>query len=85
MSIPLVILGSTMLMKIMERFPIIIALGAALLGYLAGRMLATDSALQAWLEARLPAPDLMFGAGGAILVVAIGQWLRLRRPRREPA
>ena len=34
-SIPLIIIGSTLLMKIMERFPIIITLGAALLGWLA--------------------------------------------------
>ena len=38
-SIPLIIFGSTLLLKVMERFPIIITLGAALLGFLAGEML----------------------------------------------
>ncbi len=43
-SIPLIIVGSTLLMKMMERFPIIITLGAALLGWLAGEMLVSDPA-----------------------------------------
>jgi predicted tellurium resistance membrane protein TerC len=41
-SIPLIIFGATLLTKVMERFPIIITIGAALLGFLAGEMLLTD-------------------------------------------
>ncbi|HWH81432.1 MAG TPA: TerC family protein, partial [Burkholderiaceae bacterium] len=44
-SIPLIIFGSTLLLKVMERFPIIITLGAALLGFLAGEMILTDPAV----------------------------------------
>jgi len=55
-SIPLIIVGSTLLMKIMERFPIIITLGAALLGWLAGEMLVTDPAIADWFKANLPTP-----------------------------
>ena len=40
--IPLVVFGATMLMKLMDRFPIIITLGAALLGWVAGEMAVTD-------------------------------------------
>ena len=47
-SIPLIIFGSTLLLKLMERFPIIITLGGALLGYLAGEMLVTDPAVIGW-------------------------------------
>ena len=47
LSIPLIIFGSQLLMKVMERFPIIITAGAALLGFLAGEMLLTDPALVA--------------------------------------
>ena len=46
-SIPLIIFGSTLLIKVMERFPIIITLGAALLGFLAGEMIVTDPAVSA--------------------------------------
>ena len=41
-SIPLIVFGSTLLLKVMERFPIIITLGAALLGWVAGEMAITD-------------------------------------------
>ena len=79
MSIPLIIAGSTLLMKVMERFPIIITLGAGLLGYLAGQMLATDPALEAWFAANVPHAELVFGAVGAVLVVVVGRWLHHRQ------
>src|SRR6476619_1469226 len=47
-SIPLIIFGSTLLLKVMERFPIIITAGAALLGWLAGEMVLTDPGLKRW-------------------------------------
>lgn len=83
MSIPLIIAGSTLLMKVMERFPIIITLGAALLGYIAGQMLATDPALEGWFQANVPRAELVFGAVGAVAVVAAGRWLRHRQTRSE--
>ncbi len=80
-SIPLIIIGSTLLMKIMERFPIIIVLGAALLGWLAGEMFVTDPAIAAWFTANLAHARLVFGIGGAILVVIVGKWLHHRSRR----
>jgi YjbE family integral membrane protein len=80
-SIPLIIIGSTLLMKIMERYPIIITLGAALLGWLAGEMFVTDPAIAAWFKANVPHADLIFGIGAAILVVVIGKWLHHRGRR----
>ena len=50
-SIPLVIFGSTLLVKVMERYPIIITLGAALLGWVAGDMAVTDPAVKGWVDA----------------------------------
>ena len=79
LSIPLIIAGSTMLMKVMERWPIIIVLGAALLGFLAGEMFVTDPALAPWIEARLPAADWLIGVLGAVLVVVVGKWLHHRQ------
>lgn len=78
-SIPLIIFGSTLLLKLMERFPIIITLGGALLGYLAGEMLVTDPALGIWLGA--PVSHMVAniaGALGAVAVVAIGVLMRRR-------
>jgi YjbE family integral membrane protein len=78
LSIPLIIVGSTLLMKIMDRFPIIITLGAALLGFLAGEMFVTDPSAVAWFEANLPEADFVFGGLCAVLVVAVGVWLQRR-------
>ena len=83
-SIPLIIFGSTMLMKVMDRFPIIITLGAALLGFLAGEMLATDPALKHVFET-LTQAELWLGAMGAVLVIVIGSWLSRRGRARSDA
>ena len=49
-SIPLVIFGATLLVNLMERYPVIITVGAALIGWVAGEMLISDLALRPWLE-----------------------------------
>jgi len=77
-SIPLVIFGATMLMKLMQRYPVIITIGAALLGWVAGDMAATDPVVKDWVDAN--AAWLHWGApaAGAVLVVAAGKWLAAR-------
>jgi YjbE family integral membrane protein len=82
-SIPLIIFGSTMLLKVMERFPIIITLGAALLGYLAGEMMASDPGLTRWVGEVPHSAANIAGAVGAVLVVAVG--MALQRRRKAPA
>jgi YjbE family integral membrane protein len=78
-SIPLIIFGSTLLLKLMERFPIIITLGGALLGYLAGEMLVTDPAIAQWLGAPVSHTIAnIAGVIGAVAVVAIGMVMRRR-------
>jgi YjbE family integral membrane protein len=84
-SIPLIIFGSTMLLKLMERFPIIITLGGALLGYLAGEMAATDPALTPWVGPVSHTTANIAGAVGAVLVVAIGMVIRKRQAQRAAA
>src|SRR5688572_31400724 len=49
-SIPLIIYGSTLVLKLMNRYPIIITLGGAVLGWVAGEMLITDPAVTPWVE-----------------------------------
>jgi len=53
-SIPLIVFGSTLILKVMDRLPIIITAGAALLGWVAGEMLITDPILVNWITASLP-------------------------------
>src|SRR3954447_24207478 len=47
-SIPLVVLGSQLIMKIIERMPILVVAGGGLLGYLAGEIAIEDAALKPW-------------------------------------
>ena len=81
-SIPLIIFGSTLLLKVMERFPIIITLGAALLGFLAGEMLLTDPAVVERFGALSHTIINAAGAIGAAIVVVVGLWLQ-RRARNK--
>jgi len=77
-SIPLIVFGATLLTKVMERFPIIITIGAALLGFLAGEMLLTDPAITTRFGAMSEHTVTMGGIAGAILVVALGTYLQKR-------
>ena len=73
-SIPLIVFGATLLTKVMERFPIIITVGAGLLGFLAGEMLVTDPAITGQFGAASHTTELVAGALGAALVVALGTY-----------
>jgi len=91
-SIPLVIFGATLLVKLMERFPIIITIGAGLIGLVAGEMLVTDPALKDWMSAlgvgfaedgkpRVGglSLELIAGALGVVIVIVAGKWLAKRQ------
>lgn len=72
-SIPLVIFGSTLMIKLMERFPFIVVLGAALIGWVGGETIASDAALHDYAVAH-PALHYVAAALGATLVVGIGKF-----------
>ncbi|MEY2893440.1 MAG: hypothetical protein RJA98_3348 [Pseudomonadota bacterium] len=77
-SIPLIIFGSTLLLKVMDRFPIIITIGAGLLGFLAGEMLLTDPGVERFVGV---VPHLwvnIAGVIGAAIVIAVGKALQAR-------
>lgn len=76
-SIPLIIFGSTLLMKVMDRFPIIITLGAALLGFLAGEMFVTDPSTTSFFD-KLEGSHTWAPVIGAVIVIALGTWLARR-------
>ena len=77
-SIPLIVFGSTLILKVMERFPVIIAAGAALLGWLAGEMMLTDPALRQWFDEVPESAVRIAGALGAASVVLVGKLLQGR-------
>jgi YjbE family integral membrane protein len=76
-SVPLIIAGSALLMKVMERFPILVWAGAALLGWVAGEIIIKDAALINYLGADLVEKlHLWAAAVGALLVVVVGWAIR---------
>ena len=81
-SIPLVIFGSTLMIKLMERFPIIVTLGAALIGWVGGETLISDVVLQD-LVTEYPVLHLGAAAVGAVLVVLIGKFLGSKAGPKE--
>jgi YjbE family integral membrane protein len=90
-SIPLVIFGATLLIKLMERFPVIITIGAGLIGWVAGEMLVADSALEGWftglgvqyVEGHPKVGgfslEILAGIVGIVIVVAAGTLLARRK------
>jgi YjbE family integral membrane protein len=90
-SIPLVIFGSTLLLHLMERWPVIITIGGGLLGFVAGEMLVTDPALKGWLsgigvefDGEKPkvgglSLEIICGVVGAVIVIAAGTLIGKRR------
>ncbi|MBL8381830.1 MAG: TerC family protein [Burkholderiales bacterium] len=83
-SIPLVIFGSTLMIKLMERFPVIVTLGAALIGWVAGDAISHDVAVKAFFEANSWL-SWVLKAGCAIFVVVVGKWLAARAHRKAHA
>jgi YjbE family integral membrane protein len=82
-SIPLVIFASTLLLKIMERYPVIITLGAALLGYVAGDMAASDPLVAPWITANAEWLHTALPVAGVIIVIGLGKLLAARAEAEE--
>ncbi|BAL22814.1 TerC family protein [Azoarcus sp. KH32C] len=83
-SIPIIVWGSKVVLKLMDRFPVVITFGAALLGWIAGGMLVGDAALEDIVD---DAPGWLHYATsvvGALVVVAVGAWIARRQAEEAP-
>jgi YjbE family integral membrane protein len=78
-SVPIIIWGSTLVLKLIDRYPLVVTLGAALLGWIAGGMVVTDVVI----EQRFGVQPAMVKLGaeiiGALIVVLLGRWLASRK------
>jgi YjbE family integral membrane protein len=79
-SIPIVVLGSQIIMRLIARFPILVMAGGGLLGYIAGEMAVEDPAVAPWIAANASQLSALAPAAGFALVVALG-WVLTRRQR----
>ena len=77
-SVPIIAWGSKLVMKLMDRFPIVIVIGAGLLGWIAGDMSITDASTKEWINAKAAFLHWLAPVFGALLVVILGKWLAAR-------
>jgi YjbE family integral membrane protein len=83
-TIPLIIIGATVMMALLDRFPILVWAGAALLGWIAGEIIATDPVVAGYLTAAFGETflqEIAFAAAGAggLVVIAVGGFSRRAR------
>ncbi len=83
-SIPIIVWGRQLVLKLMDRFPLIITAGGMLLGWIAGTMVQTDPGLVAYIP-QDKAWGYGLGVAGALLVLALGKIILARRPAQEEA
>ena len=84
-TMPLILFGSAMLMKLMERFPVFITIGAGLLGYVAGEMAVGDLAVKHYVELHAHILDYLSPLVGAAFVVMAGKMLARKKDMEAAA
>jgi len=82
-SIPLVVLGAQLIMKVIERMPILIVAGGGLLGYLAGDLVVGDPAMAAWVAAQGRWPHWVGPIAGIVMVIVCARGIEHRRRARR--
>ena len=81
-SIPLIIYGSTIILKLMNRYPVIITIGGGILGWVAGEMLVTDPAIGPWVDTNAHWMHIAAPVAATLGVVAAGKWMAAAAIRR---
>lgn len=79
-SVPIIVWGSQMVMKVMDRYPVTIAIGAGLLGWIAGDMAVTDVVTKEWVSTQAKYLQWIAPASVALLVIVAGKLLAARKP-----
>jgi len=82
-SIPLIIYGSTVILKLMNRWPIIITAGGGLLGWVAGEMAVTDPAISAWVDSSAHWLHWAAPVLATLLVIGVGKYMAREVPDQE--
>ena len=85
-SIPLIAWSSQLVLKLIDRFPVIIFAGGALLGYVAGEMLVSDKMVAGLLEyaSHILHALLPLACAALVVVVVVGKWLAVRKAAAMP-
>ena len=89
MSVPLIIYGSTLILNVFIRYPILILAGAGLIGWIAGEIWFTDPVVATWthelVEAHGTWIEMASAAAGAVFVIGLGKLIAARAEQKKPA
>ncbi len=84
-TVPVILFGSALLMKLMERFPFLVMVGAALIGWVAGEMAISDPAINGWVDAKAAILHSASPIFCAAFVIAAGKILGRVHSKRRAA
>jgi YjbE family integral membrane protein len=88
MSVPLIIYGSTLILNVFIRYPILIVAGAGLIGWIAGEIWFTDPAISAWthevIEMHGEWIEIASAIAGALFVIVLGKIIAARAEQKKP-
>src|SRR5262249_29404448 len=84
-TVPVILFGSALLMKLMSRFPFLVMLGAALIGWVAGEMVISDPAIKDWIDANAPSLHTISPIFCAALVIVAGRVMEHLSSRKTTA
>ncbi|MCH6584841.1 MAG: TerC family protein [Proteobacteria bacterium] len=82
-SVPIIVWSSKLVMKLMDRFPIVITIGAGLLGWIAGDMMITDTVTKEWVNVNAAFLHWLSPVCSALVIIMIGKWLAARTLRKK--
>jgi YjbE family integral membrane protein len=82
-SVPIIVWSSKLVMKLMDRFPIVITIGAGLLGWIAGDMVITDTVTKEWVNVNASFLRWLSPVCGVLVILMIGKWLAARTLRKK--
>lgn len=80
-SVPIVVFGSTLVLKLVQRFPVIIQLGAAVLAFTAGKMIVNEPILAEWFKGPETAHQVAYWGVCMLAIIGVltAGWLRTRK------
>ncbi len=82
-SVPIIVWGSKFVMKLMDRFPVAIVIGAGLLGWIAGAMIVTDAIIKEWVNSNAIFLHWLLPILGALIVIVAGKQLAVRELKKS--
>ena len=82
-SVPIIVWSSKIVIKLMDRFPVIITIGAGLLGWIAGDMVISDTVTKEWVNANATFLHWLSPVCGVLVIILIGKWLAAKTLRKK--